>query len=350
MQIKKILQFLKPYVAGKPSEKEEFIKLNANECPFDIPEKVYRKIAKIRNINRYHEGSGIQLRQKIAKNIGIDKDCVILGNGSGEIIKIFLETFVAKGEKIVVSEGTFSLYQLYGLINENQIKSIPLDSHLRIDLNLMAEESKDSKAVFLCNPNNPTGHAYSYEELEQFFKKIPKETGIFLDEAYIHYSRHYNEKRTKDLLEKYPNLIFLRTFSKIGLAGLRIGYALGTKEVIGAMHQVRPPFNINIYALETAHFILEKREWIKKLIRHNQKERKKIMQFLTKKNIPTIESEANFILIRSFIPDLDKKLEKKGILIRSAYSFGLPADYYRITIGKKKENKQFLKVLEEVLG
>ena len=350
MKLKESLSTLKAYVAGKSKNNKRIIKLNANECPYDVPDKIYRKAFKVKNVNRYHEPSGAFLRNKIAKELHLDNSNIILGNGSGELIKTFLEAFCEKDSKVIMPEITFSLYQLYSVINENQIIKIPSNSNYGLNLDAMIESiDEKTKVIFICNPNNPTGHSYDYKTLEKVFKNIPDNVGIFLDEAYINYSIHYSSSKTKKMIHDFKNLFILRTFSKIGLAGIRIGYGVGEKSMIESLHSVRPPFNTNIFAQKMAYFLLKEKSYIQKIVKNNQKQKKYLMKQLSQLGFIVYDSDANFILVKA-VPELDKMLEKLGILIRKTQSFGLPADYYRITIGKPKENKALVKGIREVLS
>lgn len=347
MKIKKSLSTLKDYVPGKPQSKKNIIKLNANECPYDLPESIYKKAGAIRGINRYHEPSGLALREKIAHRLGLKANNIVLGNGSGELIKTFLESFSENGSEIIMPETTFSLYSLYGTINGNNITQLPLTKDLKIDLNATIKAiNHKTAALFICNPNNPTGHTFSYTELEEFFKQVPNSVGIFLDEAYIEYSEILSDEYAKKMIEKYSNLTILRTFSKIGLAGLRIGYAMGTEETISNLHRVRPPFNTNLYAQNLALAILDEKEFLGQILENNQKERSALSDAIQKLGYRVYESQGNFILIKAF-EGLADILEKQNIYIRSAKSFGLSSDYFRITIGTPEENRALLKALEE---
>ncbi len=347
MNLKKSLSSLKPYVAGKPLSSKEYLKLNANECPFALPQSVYKKACKIKDIHRYHEGSGYLLRSQIASSTHLLPQNIILGNGSGELILLYLLAFLEPEQEIVISEGTFSLYKMYGLLNNNKVKTIPLNTHLQVDLEAMQKAiHSNTKVVFLCNPNNPTGHSWSYEKIEEFLKALPPSVTLFLDEAYIHYSPYYNNEKIKDFILKYKNLFVLRTFSKLGLAGVRCGYGMAQEGVISLLHQVRAPFNVNSYALVQASALLEEKKYLKYICQENFKQLHFLSLSLSQLGFKTYPSTANFILVKGPL-NLDKDLENKKVLIRSAQSFGFSADYYRITIGTHKENQILLKRLKE---
>lgn len=349
MRLKKAIEFLKPYVAGKPSDSKKTVKLNANECPYDLPRKIYRKASKIRNLNRYHEPSGFVLRKKLADSMGLTPESFILGNGSGELIQVYLQSFAEKDAEIIMSEATFTLYEMYGIINENKIIKIPLKKDFSMDLEQMASRvNHNTAAVFVCNPNNPTGHSYSYDELERFFKKIPENVGIFLDEAYIFYSKYNDDSRTVQLTQKYKNLFVLRTFSKIGLAGARIGLGFGNPFVIEVMHRVRPPFNINAYAVKLAEWILDSKRYLNKIWKNNEDQKKILIQGLRGLGLEVLDSDSNFILTK-LSKTLEKELEKLKILIRNTQSFGLPSEYYRITIGRNAQTQALLRGLKEAV-
>jgi len=347
---RKILESIPIYVGGKPIINKRTIKLNSNESAFNIPKKIIKKSLKsLKNLNRYHEPTGLFLREKIAEELKIIPENIILGNGSGEIIKIFIESFVESYEKIIIPQVTFSLYEIYSKLNGNTtIIKTNLTDGLDIDLNDILEKADNKTTIFIANPNNPTGKSYKYQDILQFLKKLPKETKVLLDEAYIEYSENYDPSIYRKLIEEFENLIIIRTFSKLGLAGLRIGYGISNSENIAQLNKVRPPFNTNILAQYIAYNLLEEKNFIKKLTNFVKKERENLFEKLKDINIKTFKSDANFILIQAK-ENLDKELEKRGILIRNAYSFGLSSDYYRITIGTKRENLKMIKALTEVL-
>lgn len=347
MTLKQQLQSLKPYVAGKPLSDQEYIKLNANECPFKLPSSVYKIASRLRGIHRYHEGSGYELRQKIAQGMGFTPEQLILGNGSGELILLFLMAFIESSKKVVISEGTFSLYSMYALMNGNETVRIPLDSELRMDLEAMARAvDGQTGAVFICNPNNPTGHSWPYENIEGFLKSVPQTVAVFLDEAYIHYSPYDNAEKIKILIENFKNLFVLRTFSKLGLAGVRCGYGMAQEEVMEQLHRIRPPFNVNAYALAQASALLEEKKYLSYIRNENFRQLEFLSKGLAAAGLKVYPSHANFVLVKG-PENLDRVLESKKVLIRKAQSFGLSADDYRITVGTRKENEILLKRLKE---
>lgn len=349
MQKRKSLEKLKLYVPGKPADIKNWVKLNANECPYEIPERVYEKVAQIRNMGRYPEGSGFVLRQTIANDFNLSPDNFILGDGSGELIKVFIESFCEKNTVALMPESTFSLYSMYGLIYAMENKVFPLKDNLAIDLDAMLKSIDNRVSViFICNPNNPTGNAYSYDELEEFFKKVPEHIGIFLDEAYIQFASFYDNERVSELVSRYSNLFVLRTFSKVGLAGARIGYGFGQEEMLSIMHGVRSPFNVSTHAIAFAKALLEEKKFLDFIIENNREQRDFLSIQLKKLGLEVFESETSFVFVRA-CNDLELKLEEKGVLIRSAKSFAFSSDYYRISIGTKEENQILLEKLQEVL-
>jgi len=346
---RKVLEKVKSYVGGKPIIDKKVIKLNSNESPFMIPKKIIKKSLKcLKTLNRYHEPTGEFLREEIARKIELKPDNIILGNGSGEVIKMFIESFVEPSQNVIIPSVTFSLYSIYSTLNGNNIVYTRLDNELNIDLEDILSKATKNSVIFLANPNNPTGKSFDYKTIINFMEKLPKDANILLDEAYIEYSSHYNPKIYRELIKRFENLLIIKTFSKMGLAGLRIGYGFSREENIGEMNKVRPPFNTNILAQTIAYNLLKDNKFIDKIRSHVIKERERLSNAIRETNIKVYESDANFILIKTK-EGIDKELEKKNILIRNAYSFGLSSDYYRITIGKKRENSILIKALREVL-
>jgi histidinol-phosphate aminotransferase len=229
--------------------------------------------------------------------------------------------------------------------------SVPL-SNFRIDLNRMAEAvTPETKVVFICNPNNPTGSVLSMDEVRDFLDRIPEDIIVALDEAYIEFVSDEKAANGLDLLPDYPLLFVLRTFSKLyGLAGLRIGYGFASEKLINYINRVRQPFNAGTLAQAAATAALEDDEFVSRTLKLVGEGLRYLYHELDGMGLEYIPTQANFFLIN--VPEGGKKiferLLKQGVIVRAMDAYGLP-DYIRINVGLPEENERFIKTLKKVL-
>lgn len=354
------IQALKPYVPGRSIDEvraqynpKRIVKLGSNENPLGANPKVLKAIAKaLPKISLYPDGSSRELREALAKYCGVKPEEVIVGNGSDEILLNLALAFVKPGERVVVSENTFSEYEFSGRVLDAEIVKVPLKD-FRYDVSGFAKTLKlKPKMMFLCNPNNPTGNYFTHAELESLLKKAPKECLVVVDEAYGDYATEKDFPRCIQLMKKHPNLIVARTFSKIfGLAGMRLGYGIGAANVLRETLRVKTPFNVNLLVQTAAVTALNDKAFIKKSLAVNEKGRRQIEAGLRKLKLFYLPTQANFICFRVPRPatDLCEDLLKRGMIIRALKSFGLP-EWCRVTIGTKEQNTFFLAELKRALG
>jgi histidinol-phosphate aminotransferase len=354
------IQALKPYVPGRSIEDvraqykpARIVKLGSNENPLGANPKVLKAIAKaLPKVSLYPDGSSRVLREELAGYCGVSADEVIVGNGSDEILLMIALAFVKPGEKVVVSENTFSEYEFSGRVLDADIVKVPLRG-MRYDVKAFIAALKlKPKMMFLCNPNNPTGNYFTHAELESLLRKAPRECLIVVDEAYGDYADEKDFPRSVELLRKHPNLIVARTFSKLfGLAGLRLGYGLGRAEVLRETLRVKTPFNVNLLVQTAAVAALNDKAFIRKSLSVNAKGRAQIEAGFRKLGLFYLPTQANFICFRVPRPavDLCEDLLKRGMIIRALKSFGLP-EWCRVTIGTAEQNRFFLAELAKVLG
>ncbi len=346
------------YQPGKPIEEVkralglgEVYKLASNENPF-IPFYIRKAInAELKNINRYPESSSFYLRKKLAKKLKINPGQLVFGNGSDELITLTLRAFVEKGDEVVVSCPTFLIYEIQARISGAKVLRVPANN-LRYDLERMAGKiSRKTKVVFIANPDNPTGTYLTAKEVGRFLAKIPKGVLVFFDEAYAEFAPK-DFPKSLEILKKRPNTIIAKTFSKAyGLAGLRIGYGITSKEIAGILNKIREPFNINRFAQVAAEAALDNQNFLKKIISHVKREKRYLYRELKKYSLSFGESATNFVVV-DFKKDTGKLcnyLLRKGVIIRELKGWGLPR-YFRVTVGLRKENKKFIKYLREYVG
>ncbi len=335
MKISKLAKEFTPY---KVAEDKYKIYLDKNENPFDFPFFLKEKICeKLKNVqfNRYPHIIGDPLREKIAKLYGLKMENIIVGNGSDEILSLLPR--LTEGDYNIISSPTFVMYKFYSKINNIKVIDIPLDDNFDLKNNKIKKYADKARIIFICSPNNPTGNSLSREKIIDIL-----ETGAFvvLDEAYIEFS---DKKSNMDLLDKYNNLIILRTFSKaFSMAGLRVGYGISNEKVINYLLSLKAPFTLNSLSMSIAEIMIENKNTIKERIDFIKNERKRLLKELKGYAFP---SDTNFILVNLPIYHF---LLKRGIVARH-FDEERIKDMVRITIGKKEENDAVISSLKEYL-
>jgi histidinol-phosphate aminotransferase len=326
------------------------IKLASNENPFGPSPKVLQAIEKAAlTINRYPDGGCFYLRSAVAKHVEVGQEQLIFGNGSDELIFMVLRAFVEPGDEVIVSHPSFAVYTIGSNIAGASLKVIPMkDFHHDLDAMAMAA-GKATKVIFIDNPGNPSGGYVTGDELESFLQKVPQETVVVLDEAYFEYAvGQSGYPQTIPWLKKYPNMIILRTFSKIyGLAGLRVGYGVATPEMIDILNRVREPFNVNSIAQEAAIACLKDKAYYTRALKLLRQERSMLEKEMGTMNLKIVPSATNFILIDLGEPSgrvIDGLLQK-GVIVRDMAAWGL-STFIRVTIGTPEENQKFIKHLK----
>ncbi len=338
---------LKPYV---PNNYEYKYKMDANESPFNLSKNILNDISdSLQNIymNRYPDTNSTELRKMISNFIEVEKDNIVVGNGSNELINIILTTFINKGDIVISHSPTFSMYKIASKIFGARYLDIESDNNFNININSIIENAnkKNAKLIIICNPNNPTGKAITRKEI---FRILDETKGIVLvDEAYI----EFGEDSVVNEINNYQRLIVLRTLSKaFGLAGIRTGYLVGGEKIVNKINSVKPPYNLNVISQCIAINVLKNLSEIRMKINEIKEERNRLYTLLNNtKNIKVFSSKANFILIEvNNAQKVFDHLLKKGILVRK-FSNNRLNNNLRITIGSKKENDILIKAIEEVV-
>jgi histidinol-phosphate aminotransferase len=323
------------------------IKLDANESPYSslsVGRSGFSVKEIFKTLNRYPDPEARSLKKTIAKNFGIKPENILLGNGSDELIYYLITTF---GGTVLYPMPTFSMYGIISdAIDERNI-GIPLDKEFDLDIEkfLKVIKKENPRLIFLSSPNNPTGNCFSSERI---LKIIEASRGIVIvDEAYQPFS---SEKGFLPLLRDYKNLCIMRTLSKIGFAGLRLGFLIADAEIINEVNKVRLPFNVNSISQAIAVAAIKKKRQFDSFIKTIISEREKMLEEMGKTNgLKPYPSEANFILFK--VRDADNvysSLLKKGILVRNLND--VIKGCLRVTIGTPEENKIFLKAIKAILG
>jgi len=324
------------------------IKLDAMENPFSLPDDLREAWAKELSqveINRYPDADMLALREKIAEQEGLQPEQVLLGNGSDEIIQMLL--LANEPGVCVTPTPTFVMYELISQWLKRSVASVPLQKDFSLDANQFLQVCAREKAViaFLACPNNPTGNLWDQETIEKIVRGF--RGLVVIDEAYAPFS----ERTHTHLIA--PNVMVLRTFSKLGWAGLRLGYLLGDADVIADLNKVRMPYNINSLTQASAGFFLQYSDVFKKQARDICFERKRMTaSLMALDSVEVFPSQANFILLR--VQDSNsvfEALKERGILIKNMHGQGgLLSQCLRITVGSKDENNAVLAALREMMS
>lgn len=368
MNLSKILRpeikKFKPYLPGKPIEEvrrkfglKKIIKLASNENALGVSQKAleaYLDCAK--EIYRYPESSGLNVRGALAKHLKVNVDEIILGAGSDEIIELLGKTFFNKEDEIIVSEHAFIRYKMAADLMGSKTIRVPMKNS-KHDLNGMLKKmTPRTKALFIANPNNPTGTYVNRQEVNEFFSFLKNKAlspFIIFDEAYYEYSkflvRDYPE--SLEYFKKGLNLIILRTFSKIyGLAGLRIGYGVMRRELVLALDRIRPPFNVSIPAQNAALGALKDQAHVKKSLALVEEGMNYLTHEFKKLGVPTLSSAANFLMV-NVSPwkgkEIFLRLLEQGVIVRAIEEYGFP-NHIRVTVGLREENEFFLNKFKAV--
>lgn len=356
--IRKNVLDITPYQAGKPIEEtkrqlglREVIKLASNENPLGSSPKAIAAIKKnLSLLNRYPDSQGFYLKRKIAKYHNILPANIILGNGSDELIDIIIKTFVEDDENIITADNTFLEYKIISQVNNRKIITVAL-RYFKYDLGSTRKKiDKKTKLIFIANPNNPTGTYVTRHEVESFINGLPENVILVLDEAYDKFI-DVNDFPSSLNYFRNKNVIVLKTFSKAyGLAGLRIGYAIARQELIFYMESVRQPFNVNTLAQAGAMAALEDKKFLRRTRKVVLEGKNYLYDNFNKLGIAYVPSVANFILFDAGKDSVVvfKEMLKHGVIVRDMKQYGLK-NFIRVTIGTKKENERFIKVLKKIL-
>lgn len=350
---------LKPYVPGKPVEEvqrelglRELTKLASNEnSNGPSPEAIRAIEADLDNIFRYPDPSCSLLKSAIAKRLGVTEEMITLANGCDNIIFMIGATFINEGDEVIMAEPTFPVYESVTRIMGGRPVHVPLKNYTH-DLDGMAERiGPKTKLVFLCNPNNPTGTIVPKKALNRFLSDLLDHVVLILDEAYFDYISEKDYPDGVSLLGGDLNLIALRTFSKMyGLAGLRIGFAVANRDLIGLMERVREPFAVNRVAQAAALAALRDEKHLERVLRTNEEGKAFLYEQFQRLEIDYVPTQANFIFVdfKRDSQEIYDALLKEGVIIRPGIIWNYPTSA-RITIGTMEENRRFIEKLEGVL-
>ena len=348
-----------PYEAGKPVEEverelgiSEAVKLASNENPLGPSPLALRAVeAVLGDLHRYPDGGGYYLRRRLSEKLDLPVERIVLGTGSNELIDLLTRIFLKTGDEAIVSDLAFVMYrQIVQAVNG----TVRIVSHKQYahDLDAMADAlTERTRIVYLANPNNPTGTMFRKESFERFIDRVPADVLIIVDEAYFEY---IDDPAYPDSTIYQPgrdNLVTLRTFSKIyGLAGLRIGYAIGPAEIIEDVNRIRPPFNANSLAQVAALAALDDTDHVRKSREENRRGLDYLEKAITGMDLEVVPSWANFILVGLPIDGkmFFEALLNEGVIVRPLAPYGLPG-HIRISVGTQAENERLVQAMKIVL-
>lgn len=348
-----------PYSPGKPLEELEreygivdSIKLASNENPLGpSPKAITAILAAVEKLNRYPDGSGCCLIEKISEYHSVRPSNIVLGNGSDEIISMLTRTFLQYGDEVILPKPTFLMYDILARGAGATPVCVPLKS-LSIDLKRIEQKiTAESKMIFINNPNNPTGTSVLRKDFENFLSRVPEGIIVVVDEAYIDFARDKNCLNSIDYLNSGKSLVTLRTFSKAhGLAGLRIGYGIMPDEISELLNRLRQPFNTNSLAQVAAIAALDDKIFFQKTIQLIHEELDYLYDSLNRAGIEYFPTQTNFFLIdvKKSANAVYERMLKEGVIVRSMASYGF-SRYIRVNVGLHDENVRFLAALKKVI-
>ena len=346
------------YVAGMSLFKSKLakIKLSANESalgPSPKAKKEYIKVSK--SFARYPDSDGTFLRQTLSNKFKLDKSRIILGSGSDQIFELVCKTFLKKGDEVIVPKYSFIIYRIYSKMNGAKVIYSKEDNFTVSVKDILKKVTKKTKIVFLANPNNPTGTYIKKKNLQFLRKKLRSNILLVVDDAYFEYVKQKDYNSALGIFRNYKNVVITRTFSKIyGLAGLRVGWGYGSKDIINALNKIKPPFNVSRPALFAASAAIRDNVWLNKEIKHVNKWNKKMFNEFKRMKIETNKSYSNFLLVNFDRVKINsqkvfKLLAKTGILVRKMDVYGIK-NSLRITIGKSDENRKLISKMKKILN
>jgi histidinol-phosphate aminotransferase len=334
---------------------EVVIKLASNENPLGAsPLAIEALRIAAPDASIYPDGACLALRARISEKLGVPADRFIFGNGTDEVIDLLFFAFFNSGDRAVMGDPTFSSYFLSGMTMGARLDYVPLTDHRHhvADMLALACEEPRAKAVFVGTPHNPTGTVCTGEDLELMLKGLPDDVLLVWDEAYVEYVDSPDYPDSIPYIEKHPNLIVLRTFSKVyGLAGLRVGYAIAHPQVIDLLERVRPPFNVNRLAQVAAIAALDDDKHVTESRKVNADGKEYLAAELDRLGMEPVPTQANFILFRfdTVVEGLSGKLLEKGIIVRDGAALGYPG-FIRLTVGTPEQNRAVVGAIEEIIG
>jgi histidinol-phosphate aminotransferase len=356
---RKDISKIEPYVPGRSIEevekeygKKRWVKLASNENLLGPSPKALKAIMKeASKIYLYPEGLCTDLRRAIAEKLSMPEETLVLSNGADNLILMIANAFVDPGDEVIMADPTFTIYSNVVHLMGGKPVRVRLKDYDHDLPGMLKRANRKTKLVFICSPNNPTGTIVRKKDLDPFLNKLPKQALLILDEAYGDFVEDRDYPDSLRYVKEGRPLILLRTFSKLyGLAGLRIGFSVGRRDLVDSLYQVREPFPVNRLAQVGALAALSDTDHAARSFQLVSEGRTYLYGELKKMSLFYVPSQANFILI-DFGRDSDevfKALLGEGIIIRPGKTWGYPT-CARVTVGRMEDNRRFIKALRKIM-
>ncbi|MFK5881688.1 MAG: histidinol-phosphate transaminase [Sulfurospirillum sp.] len=364
MRYNTVLDNLKIYEAGKPIElvvreygvdEKDIIKLASNENPRGCSKMVQDAVCKdVSKMNLYPDDSMYELKDRLANRFGVQSKNLIIGAGSDQIISFGVQAKANANNKVLMAKTTFAMYEIYARQTGTTILKTSSHQHNLEEFLDIYQNNSDISIIFLCLPNNPLGECLNRDDVYDFLDKINSDTLVIVDGAYQEYAKYKDKKKEidpKDIIQRYPNVLYLGTFSKAyGLGGMRCGYGIAQSDIINALLKLRAPFNITTLSLKAAIVALEDEKFVQNCIKENFEQMSVYEKFAGELGFDFIDSYTNFITLEfkngKNSTEISEKLLKKGIIIRNLGAYGMNA--IRVTVGTPEQNIRFMREFKEI--
>ena len=331
------------------------IKLSANESALGASPKAIEAYIKDKDkVFKYPESDSNTLRDAISKKFNIDSKRIICGTGSDQIFDLACKLFLDKGDEVIVTEFGFIMHRIYSSIYGAKVLLSKENNFTASVEEILKKVTEKTKIVFIANPNNPTGTYLSKNKMIDLRAKLRSDILLVVDDAYFEFMNENDFSSGLDLFKDSKNVLVTRTFSKVyGLAGLRLGWGYSSQEIINAMYQIKPPFNVNRAALAAGVEAIKDDDWINKAIEHNTFWAKKIFSTLESNGILTNKPSANFFLmnfnkLKISSDDAFNKLANERLILRKMEQYKI-YNSVRLTIGNEQTNEHFIKTIRSIL-
>ena len=350
--VRPALEEIEPYRPGKRASEvrrelglDEVVKLSSNESPYPPVPAALDAIASVAGkLNRYPDGAAVILKERLAGFLDVPAASLLVGNGSNELLRLLADVILEPGDEVVAAVPSFIVYPMVARLRGAVMVEVPLLGQAH-DLEAMAKAvGPRTRLIFVCNPNNPTGTIVPAAAVRAFLAAVPQDVVVCFDEAYHEYVTDPDYRTALEFRDEHPNIVVLRTFSKIfGLAGLRIGYGVAAPVIVETVDKVREPFNVNTVAQVAAYYSLDSAEEISRRARENAVERDFVEGELDALGFARAESQTNFVYFDCGLPAMEafERLQRQGVIVRA---FGR-SRFIRATLGLRSENERLVAAL-----
>jgi histidinol-phosphate aminotransferase len=352
------------YVAGRPVsevmrefglERSTIVKLASNENPLGMSELARAAMVEaLAEASRYPDANGYELKQALAKAYSVDAACVTLGNGSHDLLEMAAHAVLHPGQSAIYSQYAFVVYSNATQASGAEHIVVPVTASMGHDLEAMLAAIKpNTRLIFVANPNNPTGTFLPGKQIEAFLQRVPANVVVVLDEAYTEYLSDDLRYDSLHWIERFPNLVVTRTFSKaFGLAGLRVGFGVASPALTGLLNRLRPAFNVNSLAQAAAIAALQDSAFLERSRKINHQGHHRLTQAFDALGLSYVSSFGNFVMVKMGEEKdagqrVNGALMRRGIIVRPLASYGLP-QWLRVTIGLPEENERFITELNAI--